>query len=118
VTSITPGTGFSVTSMIVSSTGASTTWFSGFLDTLVAATFGARCLFVMDRRATPPARRTSNFTFFAAARRAADLRSTLALALRRFEPFLRVATFALAIAFSYRICNQTVSKRANYHCSQ
>jgi hypothetical protein len=34
------------------------------------------------------------------ARLAADLRLTLAFALRRFEPFLRVATFALAIALS------------------
>jgi hypothetical protein len=84
--------------MIVSSTGASTTWFSGFLDALVAATFGAGCLFVMDLRATPPARRTFNFTFFAVARLAAELRLTLALALRCFNPFLRLATFVLAIS--------------------
>jgi len=70
-----------------------------FLEALVAATFGGRCLFVLDLRATPPARRTFNFTFFAVARLAADLRLTLALALRCFEPFLRVATFVLAIAF-------------------
>jgi hypothetical protein len=62
--------------MIVSSTGASTTWFSVFLEASVAATFGARCFFVMDLRATPPARRTFDFTFFAVARFAADLRST------------------------------------------
>jgi hypothetical protein len=54
---------------------------------LVAATFGDRCFFVMDLRATPLARRTFDFTFFAAVRFAADLRSTLALALRCFEPF-------------------------------
>jgi hypothetical protein len=76
VTSTTPGTGSSITSMIVSSTGASTTWFSVFLEASVAATFGARCFFVMDLRATPPARRTFDFTFFAVARFAADLRST------------------------------------------
>jgi len=99
VTSTTLGTGSSITSMIVSSTGASATRFSVFLEALVAATFGGRCLFVLDLRATPPARRTFNFTFFAVARLAADLRLTLALALRCFEPFLRVATFVLAIAF-------------------
>ena len=91
VTSITAGTG-------------------SFLEALFAATFGAPFLFVTDLRATPPARRTFNFTFFAVARLAADLRLTLAFALRRFEPFLRVAIFALAIALSYRVCNQTVSK--------
>jgi hypothetical protein len=103
--------------MIVSSTGASSTWFSIFLEALVAATFGARCFFVMDLRATPLARRTFDFTFFAAARFAADLRSTLALALRCFEPFFRVAIFALAIALSYRVYSQTGSKQVNYHCS-
>ena len=97
--------------MIVSLTGASTTWFSVFLEGLLAAAFRARCLLVIDLRATPPARRTFNFTFFVVARLAADLRLTLVLALRRFEPFLRVAIFALAIALSYRVCSQTVSKR-------
>jgi hypothetical protein len=68
VTSITAGTG-------------------SFLEALFAATFGARFLFVTDLRATPPASRTFNFTFFAVARLAADLRLTLTFALRRFEPF-------------------------------
>jgi hypothetical protein len=111
VTSTTPGTGSSITSMIVSSTGASTTWFSGFLDALVATTFGARCLFVMDLRATQPARRTFNFTFS----------PWLALLPTCASPW-RLPCVVLTLfcawqhrfgnfAFSYRGCNQTVSKQ-------
>src|SRR5262249_34000212 len=92
--------------IVWTSVTSTTLWFGIFREALVAATFGARCFFVRDLRATPPARRIFDFTLFAAVRFAADLRSTLALALRRFKPFLRVAIFALAIAFSYRVCTQ------------
>jgi hypothetical protein len=98
--------------MIVPSTGASTTWFSVFLEALFAATFGGRLLFAMELRPTPLSRRTFSLTFFAVARLAADLCLTLALAFSRFEPFLRVAALALAIAFSSRVLIKTVSRPA------
>src|SRR4029077_19684464 len=90
--------------MIVSSIGASTTCFGVFFGASLAAAFGGRCFFVINVGAPLPARRTLDFAFFAVVRFAAGLRAGLALVLPRFEPFLRVAVFALAMALSCEIC--------------
>jgi hypothetical protein len=102
VTTTTPGTGSSITSMIVVSTGTSTTFLGAFL----AAVFGGRFFLAAGFVVLMPARRTLDFAFFGIARFAAFLRAGLALALPRFELFLRAATrfFALAMAVSCEVC--------------
>lgn len=71
--------------MIVPSTGTSTTRLGAFLGALLAAVFGDR---------------TSEFAFLVVVRFLAFLRVGLALALRRFELFLRLATSFFAMAIS------------------
>jgi hypothetical protein len=84
---------------VSSTTGTSTTCFGVFLGAVLAAVFGGRFFLAVDFRAPLPARRTLDFAFFGVVRFAAFLRTVLALALPRFELFLRVATrFALAMA--------------------
>ena len=91
VTTTTPGTGSSITSMIVSSTGT-TTCLGPFLGAFRAAVFGGRFFLTAGFGAALPARRTLDFACFGVVRFAAFLRAGLALALPRFELFLRVAT--------------------------
>jgi hypothetical protein len=57
-----------------------------------------------------PTRRTLDFTFFSVTCLAANLRAGLALALPRFQLFLRSATrfFALATALSCKECRRQV----------
>ena len=91
VTRTTPGTGSSTTSMIVSSmTG--TLCLPTFLGAFFAEVFRGR--------------------FFVVARFAIFLREDLALALPRFEAFLRVATrfFALAMAVSCKDYRRAIDK--------
>ncbi len=96
---VTPGTGSSITSMIVSSTAATlTTLFGAFLGAFLAAVFSDRFFVAADFKAAPPRRRTLDFAFFVAVRFAALLRAGLALALRRFKAFLRDVTRLLALA--------------------
>src|SRR6202162_1875602 len=93
VTTTMPGTGSSITSMIVSSTGKTTC-----LGAFLAAFFGGRFFLTAGFGPALPERCTLDFAFFGIVRFAAFLRPRLALALRRFELFL-VATrfFALAM---------------------
>ena len=88
--------------MIVSSTGTSTTCCLG---ALLAAVFGDRFFLAADFGVVPPAR-TLDFAFFDVVGFAAFLRAGLALALPRFELFLRAATrfFALATAVPCDVC--------------
>jgi hypothetical protein len=116
VTTTTPGIGSSITSMIVSSTGT-TTCLGVFLGAFLAAVFGGRFFLTPGFGAPLPARWTLDFAFFSVARFAALLRPGLALALPRFELFLRVATrfFALAMAAPSEVCaGKPISKQANY----
>ena len=53
VTTTTPGTGSSITSMIVSSTGTSTTCLGAFLGAFLAAIFDGRCFLAMGFAFTP-----------------------------------------------------------------
>ena len=101
VTTTVPGTGSSITSIIVSSTGTSTTRLSAFL----AAVFGDCFFLVADFGVVLPAR-SLDFAFLDVVCFAAFLRAGLALALPRFELFLRAATrfFALAIAVPCEVC--------------
>ena len=91
VTRTTPGTGSSITSMIVSSTGT-TTCLGAFLGAFLAAVFSGRFFLTAGFGLPLPARLTLDFAFFAVVRFGAVLRAGLALALPRFELFLRVAT--------------------------
>jgi hypothetical protein len=102
--------------MIVSSTGT-TTCLGVFLGAFLAAVFGGRFFLTAGFGAPLPARRTLDFASFGVARFAALLRPGLALALPRFELFLRVATrfFALAMAAPSEVCaGKPISKQANY----
>jgi len=85
--------------MIVSSTDT-TTCLGVFLGAFLAAVFGGRFFLTAGFGAPLPARWTLDFAFVGVVRVAAFLRAGLALALPRFEVFLRVATrfFALAMA--------------------
>jgi hypothetical protein len=118
VTTITPGTGSSITSMIVSSTGTSTTCLGAFLGAFLAAVFGGRCFLATGFGPPLPARRTLDFARFGVVRFAAFLRAGLALALPRFELFLRVATrfFALAMAVSCEVCRRQANLEASELC--
>jgi hypothetical protein len=116
-TTTTPGTGSSITSMIVSSTGTSTTCLGAFLGAFLAAIFDGRCFLAMGFAAPPTARRTLDFGFFGVVRFVAFLRAGLALAWPRFELFLRVATrfFALAMIVPCEYAASTpISNQANY----
>lgn len=73
VTTTTPGTGSSITSMIVSSTGTSTAWLGVLLGAFLAAIFDCRCFFAAPL--------TLDFACFGVMRFAAFLRACLALAL-------------------------------------
>jgi hypothetical protein len=99
VTTTTPGTGSSITSMIVSSTGTSTTCLGAFLGAFLDAIFDGRCFLAMGFAAPLTARWTLDFGFFGVVLFAAFLRAGSALGLPRFEFFLRVTTrfFALAM---------------------
>jgi hypothetical protein len=79
-TTTTPGTGSSITSMIVSSTGTSTTCLGAFLGAFLAAIFDGRCFLAMGFAAPLTARRTLDFAFFGVVRFVAFLRAGLALA--------------------------------------
>ena len=117
VTTTTPGTGSSITSMIVSSTGTSTTCLGAFLGAFLAAIFDGRCFLAMGFAAPLTARWTLDFAFFGVVRFAAFLRAGSALALPRFELFLRVATrfFALAMIVPCEYAASTpISNQANY----
>jgi hypothetical protein len=100
VTTTTPGTGSSITSMIVSLTGTSTACLGVLLGAFLAALFDCRCLFAAPL--------TLDFACFGVMRFAAFLRAGLVLALPRLELFLRVATrfFALAMAVSREVCRR------------
>ena len=91
VTTTTPGTGSSITSMIVSSTGT-ITCLGVFLGAFLAAVFGGRFFLTAGFGPALPERWTLDFASFGVARFAAFLRAGLTLALPRFELFLRVAT--------------------------
>jgi hypothetical protein len=93
--------------MIVSSTtGTSTTSLGAFLGAIFAVVFGGRFFLAVDFRAPLPACRTLDFAFFGVVRFIAFLRAGLALALPRFELFLRIAIrfFALTMAVSCEEC--------------
>ena len=94
--------------MIVSSTGTSTTCLTGFLDAFLAAILDGRRFFAMGFAAPLIARRTLDFAFFGVVRFAAFLRAGLALALPRFELFLRatIRFFALAMAVFCEVCRR------------
>jgi hypothetical protein len=98
VTTTTPGTGSSITSMIVVSTGTS----AACLDAFLAAIFGDRFFLAGGFVTLMPGGRTLDFVLFGGVRFAAFLRAGLALAGTRFELFLRAARrlFALAMAAS------------------
>jgi hypothetical protein len=115
VTTTTLGAGSSITSMIVSSTGT-TTCLGAFLGAFLAAVFGGRFFLTAGFGAPLPAGRTLDFAALGVVRFAAALRVGLALALPRFELFLRVATrfFALAMAISCEVCR----RQANLGASQ
>jgi len=95
VTATTLGTGSSMASMIVVSTGA-------FATCLLCAVSGGRFFMATGFFALLPVRWTLDFAFFGVACFAAIPRVRLALALSRFELFLRAATrfFVLAMAIS------------------
>jgi hypothetical protein len=63
-----------------------------------------------------PARRTLDFAFFGVVRSAAVLRAGLALALPRFELFLRVATRFFAMAVSCDVCRRQANLKASQLC--
>jgi hypothetical protein len=75
---------------------------------LLSAVSGGRFFLATGFVALMPARRILDFTFFGVACFAAILRAGLALALARFELFLRAATrfFALAMAISLEACGR------------
>ena len=118
VTTTTPGAGSSITSMIVSSTGTSTTCLGAFLGAFLAAIFDGRCFLAMGFAAPLTARRTLDFAFFGVVRFVAFLRAGLALALPRFELFLRVATrfFALAMIVPCEICRRQADLESSQLC--
>jgi hypothetical protein len=118
VTTTTPGTGSSITSMIVSSTGTSTTCLGAFLGAFLAAIFDGRCFLAMGFAAPLTARRTLDFAFFGVVRFVAFLRAGLALAWPRFELFLRVATrfFALAMIVPCEICRRQADLESSQLC--
>src|SRR6476660_762348 len=89
VTTTTPGIGSSITSMIVSSTGTSTTCLGA---AFLVAIFDGRCFLAMGFAAPLTARWTLDFAFFGVVPFAALLRAGLALAWSRFGFFSRVAT--------------------------
>ena len=93
-----------------------TTFLGAFLGAFLAAVFGGRFFLTAGFGAPLPARRTLDFACFGVVRFAAFLRAGLALALPRFELFLRVATrfFALAMAVSCEVCR----RQANLGASQ
>ena len=78
----------------------STTSLGAFLGAFLAAVFSDRFLFAADFKVALLGCRTLDFAFLVAVRFAALLRGGLALALRRFEAFLRggACFFALAMA--------------------
>jgi hypothetical protein len=80
VTTTTLGAGSSITSMIVSTAGASTTCLGAFLGAFLAAIFDGRCFLGMGFAAPLTARRTLDFAFFGVVRFAAFLRAGLPLA--------------------------------------
>ena len=100
VTTTTPGTGSSITSMIVVSTGACATPLSSFVGAFLAAVFGGFFFLATGFVAVLTARPTLDFAFVGAARFAAFLRAGFALALPRFELFFATRFFALAMAVS------------------
>jgi hypothetical protein len=118
VTTTTPGTGSSITSMIVSSTGTSTTCLGAFLGAFLAAIFDGRCFLAMGFAAPLTARRTLDFAFFGVVRFVAFLRAGLALAWPRFELYLRVATrfFALAMIAPCEICRRQADLESSQLC--
>jgi hypothetical protein len=75
VTTTTPGTGSSITSMIVSSTGTSTTCLGAFLGAFLAAIFDGRCFLAMGFAAPLTARWTLDLAFFGVVPFAAFLRA-------------------------------------------
>ena len=91
-------------------------FLGAFLGAFLAAVFGGRFFLTAGFGAPLPARRTLDFACFGVVRFAAFLRAGLALALPRFELFLRVATrfFALAMAVSCEVCR----RQANLGASQ
>ena len=104
--------------MIVSSTtGTSTTCLGVFPGAIFAVVFGGR-LFGRKFQAPLPACRTLDFAFFGVVRFAAFLRAVLALALPRFELFLRIATrfFALTMAVSCEECRRQANLEASQLC--
>ena len=104
VTTTTPGTGSSITSMIVSSTPTSATCSGDFLGVLLAESFDGRCFLALGFAAPL----TLDFACFDFVRFAAFLRAALALTLPRLELFLRIATrfFALTIAVPCEVCRR------------
>jgi hypothetical protein len=86
------------------STGISATCLGAFRG--AATVFGGGFFLAAGFVALMPARRTLDFALFGVARPAVFLRAGLALALPRFELFLRAATrfFALAMAVSCEVC--------------
>jgi len=85
--------------------GTSPTCVGDFRAAFFAAVFSARFFLAAGLVALVPARRTLDFALFGVARLAVFLPAGLALALPRFELFLRAATrfFALAMAASCEI---------------
>ena len=118
VTTTKPGIGSSITSMIVSSTGTSTTCLGAFLGAFLAAIFDGRCFLAMGFAAPLTARRTLDFAFFGVVRFVAFLRAGLALTWPRFELFLRVATrfFALAMIVPCEICRRQADLESSQLC--
>ena len=96
-----PGAGCFMTSIIVVLAGISITC-------LLSAVSGGRFFLATGFVALMPARRILDFAFFGIACFAAILRAGLALALPRFELFLRAATrfFTLAMAISLEACGR------------
>src|ERR1700683_13636 len=88
VTRTTPGTGSSITSMIVSST------IGAFFGAIFAGSFGGLFFLAIDFRTRVPVCRTLDFAFFGLI----CLAAFLALTLPRFELFLLVARRFFALA--------------------
>ena len=102
--------------MIVSSTGT-TTCLGAFLGAFLAVVFVGRFFLTAGFRAPVLARRTLDFAFFGAVRFVAVLRAGLALALPRFELFLRAAIrfFALAMVSPVKCAaGKPILKQVNY----
>jgi hypothetical protein len=93
----------------------STGTFTACLGALLATIFEGRFFLAADFAALLPARRTLDFALLGAARFATFLRAGLALALPRFEVFLRVATrfFALAMAISCEACRRHANPKTS-----